>query len=132
MANAAPREAAGGTQSVERALSLLKAFTETEPERRVSELVELTELGQSTVSRLVGALETLGFLARDDRSGLYRLGPEIVSLAGIALNESAVHAQSRQIAQNLAADLGLGGNVAERHGSAAFYLCNFEGRLAPR
>lgn len=122
----------GGTQSVERALSLLCAFTEEHPELRISELVAGTGLGQSTVSRLVGALESLGFVVQDKRSGLYRLGPRVVALAGIALNQSTVGRQARQIAQNLAHDLGLGANVAERHGAELFYLCHFEGRLAPR
>ncbi|OKI54836.1 IclR family transcriptional regulator [Micromonospora sp. CB01531] len=126
------REVGGGTQSVERALSLLRAFTEEHPERRVSELVQLTGLGQSTVSRLVGTLEALGFVTHDARSGLYRIGPTVVGLAGIALNQSPIHRQSRQIAQDLASELGLGANVAERHGAELFYLCNFEGRLAPR
>lgn len=126
------KETTGGTQSVERALSLLGAFNEEHPERRVSELVSLTGLGQSTVSRLVGALEGLGFLVQDARSGLYRLGPRLVTLAGIAINQSPIHQQARQLAQNLAADLGLGANVAQRQGNEAFYVCHFEGRLAPR
>ncbi|MEV0797551.1 MULTISPECIES: IclR family transcriptional regulator [unclassified Kribbella] len=132
MARAIGREAGPGTQSVERALSLLSEFTEAHPQRRVSELVEATGLGQSTVSRLVGALVALGFLAYDQRSGLYGIGPRVITLAGIGLNEMPVHQQSRQVAQNLAADLGLGANVAERRGSELFYLCHFEGRAAGR
>ncbi|MBA4866080.1 IclR family transcriptional regulator [Streptomyces sp. PSKA54] len=124
--------AGAGTQSVERALSLLSYFTDEQPERRIAELVELTGLGQSTISRLVGALESLGYLARDERSGLHRLGPRVVTLAGIALNQSPVHRAARQIAQNLAHETGLGANVAERHGSRMFYLCHFEGPQAPR
>lgn len=126
------RESAGGTQSVERAMSLLSAFTEEHPQRRISELVTVTGLGQSTVSRLVGALVNLGFLVHDERSGLYGIGPRVVTLAGIGLNQSAVHQHSRQIAQNLAAALGVGVNVAERHESNLFYLCHFEGVNAPR
>ncbi|GAA5185281.1 DNA-binding transcriptional repressor XynR [Rugosimonospora acidiphila] len=126
------REVGGGTQSVERALSLLRAFTEEHPERRVSELVQLTGLGQSTVSRLIGTLEILGFVTHDSHSGLYRIGPTVVGLAGIALNQSPIHLQSRQIAQDLAGELNLGANVAERQGPELFYLCNFEGRSAPR
>ncbi|WP_460654526.1 IclR family transcriptional regulator [Kribbella endophytica] len=132
MARAIGREAGPGTQSVERALSLLSEFTEAHPQRRVSELVEATGLGQSTVSRLVGALVALGFLAYDQRSGLYGVGPKVITLAGIGLNEMPVHQQSRQVAQNLAADLGLGANVAERRGAELFYLCHFEGRAAGR
>ncbi|TDE15068.1 IclR family transcriptional regulator [Jiangella asiatica] len=126
------RESAGGTQSVERALSLLSAFTEEHPERRISELVAETGLGQSTVSRLVGALVNLGYLTHHGRSGLYGVGPRVITLAGIGLNQSPVHQQSRQLAQNLAASLGLGVNVAERHDTGLFYLCHFEGANAPR
>ncbi|NGN63122.1 IclR family transcriptional regulator [Streptomyces sp. A7024] len=121
-----------GTQSVERALSLLSYFSDEQPERRIAELVELTGLGQSTVSRLVAALETLGYLVRDERSGLHRIGPKVVELAGVALNQSPVHRAARQVAQNLAHELGLGANVAERHGDSMFYLCHFEGPQAPR
>jgi DNA-binding IclR family transcriptional regulator len=126
------RESAGGTQSVERALSLLSVFTEERPQLRISELVAATGLGQSTVSRLAGALVGLGFLTHDGRSNLYGIGPQVVSLAAVGLNESPVHQQSRQLVQELAATLGLGVNVAERHGAELFYLCHFEGRLAPR
>ncbi|TDD26803.1 IclR family transcriptional regulator [Kribbella turkmenica] len=132
MARTINRETGTGTQSVERALSLLSAFTEAHPQRRVSELVEVTGLGQSTVSRLVGALVTLGFLSYDQRSGLYGIGPRVITLAGIGLNEMPVHRQARQVAQTFAADLGLGVNVAERCGAELFYLCHFEGRAAGR
>lgn len=43
-----------------------------------------------------------------------------------------VHREARQIAQNLAADLGLGANVAIRRGDQLLYLLNCEGRQAPR
>jgi DNA-binding IclR family transcriptional regulator len=111
---------------------LLSAFTEEHPERRISELVATTGLGQSTVSRLVGALVNLGYLAHHERSGMYGVGPKVVTLAGIALNQSVIHQQSRQLAQNLAASLQLGANVAERQGDSLFYLCHFEGADAPR
>lgn len=126
------REPVTGTQSVERALGLLSAFSEEHPQRRISELTAVTGLGQSTVSRLVGALVSLGFLNQDERSGLYGIGPTVVRLAGIGLNQSPVHQQSRQLTQNLAARLGLGANVAERQGDQIFYLCHFEGLAQPR
>ncbi|GAB2896093.1 IclR family transcriptional regulator [Streptomyces mayteni] len=130
--NASAGSAVAGTQSIERALSLLAFFTDEQPERRIAELVELSGLGQSTVSRLVSVLESLGYLSRDPRSALHRLGPRLVSLAGVALNQSPVHRAARQVAQNLAHETGLGANVAERHGAALFYLCHFEGPQAPR
>ncbi len=127
-----PREASTGTQSVERALALLSHFTDRFPARRISELVTESGLGQSTVSRLVGTLTSLGFLTHDERTGLYSLGTETLRMANTALNYSDVHQRARQIAQNLAHETGLGVNVAELAGDRFLYLLNFEGAKAPR
>lgn len=126
------KEAATGTQSVERALAVLSSFSQERPQLRISEIVELTGLGQSTVSRLVGAMVGLGFISVDERSGLYTAGPQVVTLAAVALNQSPVHQAGRQIAQSLASELGLGVNLAERQGANLFYLAHFEGADSPR
>jgi DNA-binding IclR family transcriptional regulator len=119
-------------QSVERAISVLRAFLTGRPELRVSDVAKATGLGTSTASRLLATLETLEFVERDEVSGLYRLGTAPITLGGVALNQHPVHREARQVAQDLAATLGLGVNVAVRRGESMFYLLNFEGRLAPR
>ncbi|MGN6221851.1 MAG: IclR family transcriptional regulator [Microbacterium sp.] len=129
---AASKEAATGTQSVERALAVLSSFSQERPQLRISEIVEMTGLGQSTVSRLVGAMLGLGFISVDERSGLYTAGPQVVTLAAVALNQSPAHQAGRQVAQSLACELGLGVNLAERRGTRLFYLAHFEGSEAPR
>lgn len=121
-----------GNQSVERAIAVLKTFSSGRAELRVSDVARLSGLGMSTTSRLLATLELLGCVERDPVSGLYRLGMDLVTLAAAALNQHPVHREARQIAQNLAAELGLGVNVAVRRGTTLFYLLNFEGRLAPR
>lgn len=123
---------AGSNQSVERALTVLRVFTTGRSELRVSDVAKLADLGLSTASRLLATLEAAGFVDRDPVSGLYRLGLDMVSLGGAVLNSHPVHREARQIAQNLAAELGLGVNVAVRRDAALFYLLNFEGRQAPR
>ncbi|MBA4866084.1 IclR family transcriptional regulator [Streptomyces sp. PSKA54] len=122
----------GNNQSVERALSVLQTFVTGHPELRVSDVVRLTGLGTSTTSRLLTTLESLDFVERDRVSGLYRLGMAPITLGGVAVNNHPVHRETRQLAQELSARLGLGANVAVRRGAALFYLLNFEGRLAPR
>ncbi|GAA2380307.1 IclR family transcriptional regulator [Nonomuraea africana] len=119
-------------QSVERAISVLRVFLSGRPELRVSDVAKATGLGTSTASRLLATLETLEFVERDELSGLYRLGTAPITLGGVALNQNPVHREARQVAQDLAAALGLGVNVAIRRGDSMFYLLNFEGRLAPR
>ncbi|WP_020518916.1 IclR family transcriptional regulator [Catelliglobosispora koreensis] len=123
---------AGSNQSVERALGVLRVFTGGRAELRVSDVAKAAELTLSTASRLLATLEAAGFVDRDAVSGLYRLGLDMVSLGGAVLNNHPVHREARQIAQNLAAELGLGANVAVRRGDQLFYLLNFEGRQAPR
>ncbi len=122
----------GSNQSVERALTVLRVFTAGRSELRVSDVAKLADLGLSTASRLLATLEAAGFVDRDPVSGLYRLGLDTVRLGGAVLNSHPVHREARQIAQNLAADLGLGVNVAVRRDASLFYLLNFEGRQAPR
>lgn len=122
----------GANQSVERAAAVLGAFLAGRPELRVADVARHAGLSVSTASRLLATLEALAFVERDQVSSLYRLGPALITMAGVAINQHPVHREARQIAQNLAADLGLGANVAVRREDAVFYLCNFEGRLAPK
>jgi DNA-binding IclR family transcriptional regulator len=117
-------------QSVEKAALVLSAFTSGLP-MRVADVARAAALGQSTTSRLLATLETTGFVERDGL-GLYHLGPTLITLAGAAVNAHPVHRVARQPAQQLAASLGLGANVAVRRREVLFYLCNFEGRMAPR
>ncbi|WBB69387.1 IclR family transcriptional regulator [Micromonospora sp. WMMD812] len=122
----------GTNQSVEKAAAVLNAFLTGQPALRVSDVARHAGLGQSTASRLLATLETCDLVQRDQVSGLYQLGPALITMAGVALNNHPVHREARQRAQTLAAELGLGANVAIRSGATLFYLCNFEGTLAPR
>lgn len=120
----------GTNHSVEKAALVLSAFATSTP-LRVADVARAADLGQSTASRLLASLEAIGFVERD-HVGLYHLGPALITLAGAAVNAHPVHRVARQPAQQLAASLGLGANVAVRRGDVLFYLCNFEGRLAPK
>jgi len=120
----------GTNQSVEKASAVLSAILPGGP-LRAADVAKRTDLTQSTASRMLATLESVEFVERDE-FGLYRLGPALVTLAAAVVNSHPVHRAARQRAQNLAADLGLGANVAVRRGDELFYLCNFEGRHAPR
>lgn len=123
----------GNNQSVERAAHLLKALADAGHTRmRASDLAGAAGLGLSTATRLLATLESLAFVERDPATSLYRLGPLALRVGGAAANQQPVHREARQVAQNLAARLGLGVNVARRHGDRLVYLINAEGELAPR
>lgn len=72
-------------QSIQRAVAILRSFTEAEPELRVTELSRRLDLHKSTVSRILGTLEQEGLVSHNPESGKYRLGLALISLAGVAL-----------------------------------------------
>lgn len=82
-------------QSLERAIAILRSFTEAEPELGVGELSRRLGLHKSTVSRILATLEREGLVGRHAETGKYRLGLGMVSLAGVALGRLNVRAASQ-------------------------------------
>jgi DNA-binding IclR family transcriptional regulator len=69
-----------GVQSVERALSILRALSAGPA--GVTELAERVDLAKSTVSRMLSTLEDIGAVAQVETGGRYRLGPLMAEIAG--------------------------------------------------
>lgn len=91
-----------GVQSVERALSILRAVGNC-PGGLV-DIAARTGLPTSTASRLLATLQREGALRRD-AGGVYRIGPDIVAMAGPSAGSDIV-ALARQQMIRLADDLG--------------------------
>ena len=72
-------------QSIERAVAILRAFSEEEPELGVTELGRRLGLHKSTVSRILKTLEQEGLVNQNPQTSKYRLGLGLISLAGVAL-----------------------------------------------
>lgn len=77
-----------GVAAVNRALSLLAAFSNQHRSFTLTQLAEQTGLYKSTVLRLTESLESAGYLFRD-REGIYTLGPAPLRLA--AIYRSSLH-----------------------------------------
>jgi DNA-binding IclR family transcriptional regulator len=77
-------------QSVDRAISILNAFTITEAQLGVTELSHRLGLHKSTVHRLLASLEKGGLVERDPRNRKYSLGIRLIELAGTMLNSRNV------------------------------------------
>lgn len=77
-----------GVAAVNRALSILAAFSKQQRSFTLTQLAERTGLYKSTVLRLAESLEAAGYLFRD-REGIYTLGPTPLHLA--ALYRSSLH-----------------------------------------
>ena len=72
-------------QSIERAIALMRCFTEAEPELRVTDLANRLHLHKSTVSRILATLRQEGLVGKNPESGKYHLGLGLIGLAGVAL-----------------------------------------------
>lgn len=96
-------------QSVTRAFRILEALSTGE--LGITQLSERSELPKSTVARLTRTLEELGAVERVDDEGRYRIGPEIVALAGVASPTanlvSIVRPHLRLLAEMTGEDAGL-------------------------
>ena len=71
-------------RSLERGLSILSCFDVAHPTRSLAELVKCSALHKATCFRLVKTLEAEGFLAADDSSSDYRLGPALIRISLLA------------------------------------------------
>ncbi|MBN1992928.1 MAG: IclR family transcriptional regulator [Anaerolineae bacterium] len=74
-------------QSVQRALAILRCFTREDTELGVTHISKQLALHKSTVSRLLSTLEQEGFVEKNPVTEKYRLGLQLVTLAGIALEQ---------------------------------------------
>lgn len=80
--------------SVLNAVALLDTFSVAEPRLSVTEIARRIDLHKSTVSRLLGTLESVGLVERDGSSGHFGLGVGLLGLAGPLL----AHLDVRKIA----------------------------------
>jgi DNA-binding IclR family transcriptional regulator len=92
-----------GTQAVLRAISLLKLFTDSQPEWGLTELSEAANLNKTTTYRLLTALESEGLIKRDANSDVYQLGPFAITLGGRALRANDLRTLCQPELKKLAA-----------------------------
>lgn len=71
-----------GVAAVERAVSMLEAFTELDYALTLGELARRTELDKSTVLRIARSLAKSSMLVRNDDAS-WRLGPKLARLGGL-------------------------------------------------
>lgn len=79
-----------GTQSVQRAVTMLEAFTDERPSWGVSDLSESVGLNRTTVYRLLSALESAEYVVRDPTTDCYRLGSGLIALGARAQRANSV------------------------------------------
>lgn len=105
------RGAAGGVQSVDRAITVLQILARR-GEAGVSEVAAEIDVHKSTAFRLLGALEVRGLVEQAGDRGRYRLGVGLLPLAGAVADRLDVTRQGRPVCERLAVEVGETVNVA--------------------
>lgn len=93
-----------GAQAVARALAVLQAFDGDHATWELGALSSELGLHKTTVSRLLGALEQQGFVARVARG--YRLGPSLITLGAIARRTGGLAPAARPALERLGEETG--------------------------
>lgn len=95
-----------GTQAIRRAVAVLEAFGDDRPAWSVSELATAVGLNRTTVYRLLAALESVEYIARDSAADAYRLGSGLIALGARAQRANPVRLCARPELEALAASTG--------------------------
>lgn len=78
-----------------KALDVLLCFSHSEPELSLTELSARLGIHKSTMHRLLGTLESKGFVQRDRETGRYRLGTRILELAFLVVEHNDLQQRAR-------------------------------------
>lgn len=71
--------------SINKALTVLKSFSQETPELGVTEISRLLGVHKSSISRIVTTLASEGFLEKNEATGKYRLGLKLAELGNRVL-----------------------------------------------
>ena len=132
----------GRIQSAERALRILRAFTEAGQQASVAEIGRQLGVHKSTASRLVATLVAAGFLERAGATDHVGLGPELVRLGRLAMSSrslpdvaapemDALAAAVGETVTLSVADTGETLTIAQSAGTHAVGLQSWLGRRSP-
>jgi IclR family acetate operon transcriptional repressor len=123
---AVPRSgsARSGVQSIERAFELLQALAVESA--GLTELATRVDLPKSTVARMLGTLEGIGAVVRDDDDRTYRIGMGLVELAGAVDASAALATLVRPHLTDLADRTGEAAGFSVPTGYSMHYLVQVE------
>jgi IclR family KDG regulon transcriptional repressor len=119
-------------QAIERAVSILNAFSMDDPELGVTELADRLGLHKSTVHRFMVNLDAAGLVERNGRTGRYRLGLHVFELGALVMQQMNLWDEALPFLEGLVHDTGETGHLAVLDGGEAIYIERVEARRALR
>jgi IclR family pca regulon transcriptional regulator len=123
-----PHDDSASSQSLERGLAILGAFTPDRPALGISELAQRLSLTRSTTHRYVATLAKLGYLDQDEATRKYRLGIRVLDLGFSVLGGLGLREIAAPHLQRLTAATGHTSNLAIRDDTDVILIDRFRGR----
>jgi DNA-binding IclR family transcriptional regulator len=118
-------------RSLERGLSLLRAFGPGADVLGNGDFVERTGLPKATVSRLARTLVECGFLEHDASRQVYRLGVPVLSVAHAMRTGSRILQAAVPLMREAAQERHINVGLAAADGDEMVYLESFRARSSP-
>jgi DNA-binding IclR family transcriptional regulator len=125
-------EAAGGVQSVHRAVAILQSVAHAHQGIGLAELSKEIGLHTSTTFHLAKTLVTLGMMRQEPESKRYRVGPRLFSLASGALDELELLATAAPYLASLAETTGENSHIAVNAGKEVVIIGKCDGTASIR
>jgi IclR family pca regulon transcriptional regulator len=119
---------AGFSQSLERGLAILQAFTPDRPALGISDLARDLGLTRSTTHRYVATLAGLGYLQQDAPTRKYRLGPRVLDLGFSVLGSLEIREIAAPHLRRLTEVTGHTSNLAIRDDTDVILIERIRGR----
>lgn len=117
-----------GAQVVGRMAAILRVVSGNMPRgMSTTEVSTATGLTRPTTHRLLTSLTAEGFIDRDNRTGLWQLGPELYLMGAVAAERYDVTDLARQSVRALAAETGESAFFSARRGNETVCLIREEG-----
>lgn len=122
---AAAGDATGGSQTITRALGVLRTLRDSATDVGVTEISQSTDLPASTVHRILRTLVAAGYVVQNVETVRYRLGREAF-LLGRAAGHTLGFDAARPLLEDVAASTGESVNLVVRDGDSGLVVLRVE------
>jgi IclR family transcriptional regulator, pca regulon regulatory protein len=108
--------------SVEKAMTVLKAFDASRPRLTLSQIATLADMDLSGAQRFTYTLLNLGYLDKDEETKTYSLSPQVFDLSYHYLSSNELVNRAAPYVQQLSMHTGETANVTVLHGSDIVFV----------
>lgn len=111
-----------GVQVIDRALDILEILSLEREGLGVTEIGARLGLHKSTVHRIISALAERGYIEKQPRNSIYKIGLKLIEISSVYLNNVELKTEARPYLNELTRKLGITSHIAILDGRDAVYI----------